>query len=146
MLTLEAQAGMLALREGATWLATADDYLRVSLRERLLRYNPQAICIPWEECVIKRTITIFGGLLLFRRLLTGYIDPSTGGMLFQALAVVFALISTVVLFFSGRIRMFFSRMRRSARERGSDPNASEQLDSTAELSAATDNSPDSLDG
>lgn len=45
-----------------------------------------------------------------------YIDPNTGGMLFQILAVVFATLSGIVLFFSGKIRMFFARLRRRARE------------------------------
>jgi hypothetical protein len=33
-----------------------------------------------------------------------YIDPNTGGMLFQILAALFALISGAILFFSGKIR------------------------------------------
>lgn len=45
-----------------------------------------------------------------------YIDPNTGGMLFQILAVVFAAISGFILIFSGRIRMFLTRMRRRSRE------------------------------
>ncbi len=45
-----------------------------------------------------------------------YIDPNAGGMLFQILAVLFGLISGFVLFFSGRIRMIFARLRRSRRE------------------------------
>lgn len=44
-----------------------------------------------------------------------YIDPNTGGLLFQLLAVLFATISGVILFFSGRIRMFFARWRRKMR-------------------------------
>ena len=44
-----------------------------------------------------------------------YIDPNTGGVLFQALAGVLAVFSTVVLVFSKNIRQFFSRLRRSAR-------------------------------
>ena len=46
-----------------------------------------------------------------------YIDPNTGGMLFQVLAVLFGILSAALLFFSGRIRLFFARMRRQARER-----------------------------
>ena len=45
-----------------------------------------------------------------------YIDPNTGGMLFQVLAVVFAALSGFVLFFSGKIRMFFAKLRRRVRE------------------------------
>ena len=41
-----------------------------------------------------------------------YIDPSTGGILFQVLAIAFTAISGVILLFSNRIKMFFTRMRR----------------------------------
>ena len=41
-----------------------------------------------------------------------YIDPSTGGLLFQVLAVAFTAVSGVILLFSNRIKMFFSRLRR----------------------------------
>ena len=44
-----------------------------------------------------------------------YIDPNTGGVLFQALAGVLAAVSGVLLLFSRNIRQFFSRMRRNAR-------------------------------
>ncbi len=57
-----------------------------------------------------------------------YIDPNTGGMLFQILAVAFGLFSGVILFFSGRIRKFFARFRRRMRERGK-PEADNTLSS-----------------
>lgn len=41
-----------------------------------------------------------------------YIDPSTGGALFQILAIAFTAVSGVILIFSNRIKMFFSRLRR----------------------------------
>ena len=44
-----------------------------------------------------------------------YIDPSTGGILFQALAGLFAVLSGVLFFFSRNIREFFARLRRRAR-------------------------------
>ena len=50
-----------------------------------------------------------------------YIDPNTGGMLFQVLAVLFGVISGTVLIFSSRIKMGLSKLRRSIRER-SDQN------------------------
>jgi hypothetical protein len=43
-----------------------------------------------------------------------YIDPNTGGILFQALAGVLAVFSGVLLLFSRNIRQFFSRLRRNA--------------------------------
>ena len=45
-----------------------------------------------------------------------YIDPSSGGILFQALAATFVAVSGVVLVFSGRIKAFFSQLRRKSRE------------------------------
>ena len=45
-----------------------------------------------------------------------YIDPNTGGLLFQVLAGAFGLISGAILLFSGRIRMMIARFRRSRRE------------------------------
>lgn len=41
-----------------------------------------------------------------------YIDPSSGGMLFQLLAVLFTLFSGFILFFSRHIKSAFTRVRR----------------------------------
>jgi len=49
-----------------------------------------------------------------------YIDPNTGGMLFQILAVLFGVFSGLVLFFSSRIKMIFARFRRANREKVSE--------------------------
>lgn len=48
---------------------------------------------------------------------TSYIDPNTGGMLFQILAVAFALLSGFVLFFYRHIIMTFTRIMRFIREK-----------------------------
>lgn len=48
---------------------------------------------------------------------SAYIDPNTGGMLFQILAVAFTLLSGVIFFFSSRIKMTFARMMRFLREK-----------------------------
>jgi hypothetical protein len=45
-----------------------------------------------------------------------YIDPNTGGVLFQALAAVFVAVSGLLLVFSGRIRGYLSQLRRKSRE------------------------------
>ena len=45
-----------------------------------------------------------------------YIDPNTGGVLFQALAAAFAVVSVVLLSFSGRIRQMIARLRRKTRK------------------------------
>jgi hypothetical protein len=44
-----------------------------------------------------------------------YIDPNTGGVLFQALAGLLAVASAILLVFSRNIRQFFSRLRRNSR-------------------------------
>ncbi len=46
-----------------------------------------------------------------------YIDPNTGGMLFQILVVLFGVFSAVILVFSGRIRIAFAKLRRQIRNR-----------------------------
>jgi hypothetical protein len=53
-----------------------------------------------------------------RLLAAAYIDPNTGGMLFQVLAIVFAFLSGSLLFFSAKIRMFFAKIFRRFREMG----------------------------
>jgi hypothetical protein len=45
-----------------------------------------------------------------------YIDPNTGGILFQALAAAFVAVSGILLVFSGQIRQAIAKMRRSARK------------------------------
>jgi hypothetical protein len=45
-----------------------------------------------------------------------YIDPNTGGMLFQILATAFAVFSGVVLVFSRQIRAAMARARRFLRD------------------------------
>jgi hypothetical protein len=42
-----------------------------------------------------------------------YIDPNTGGMLFQLLAVFLAVFSGILFFFSRQIRSGFARLRRA---------------------------------
>lgn len=45
-----------------------------------------------------------------------YIDPNTGGILFQALAVGLAAISGVLLVFSRKIREGIAKLRRAGRK------------------------------
>jgi len=45
-----------------------------------------------------------------------YIDPNTGGILFQALTSLLAVLSGVLFFFSRNIRQWFARMRRHGRK------------------------------
>lgn len=46
-----------------------------------------------------------------------YIDPNTGGMLFQVLAAGFAVVTGVLLAFSGKIRSGIAGLRRFLRKR-----------------------------
>ena len=46
-----------------------------------------------------------------------YIDPNTGGMLFQIFVVLFGVFSAVILLFSGKIRIAFAKLRRRIRNR-----------------------------
>jgi hypothetical protein len=62
-----------------------------------------------------------------------YIDPNTGGMLFQILAALFALLSGVILFFSGKIRMFFAQVRRRFREASYEDNDHEDVNEVEEV-------------
>jgi hypothetical protein len=49
------------------------------------------------------------------RWVVGYIDPNTGGMLFQLLAILFAFSSAIILFFSRQIRVGLARISRVVR-------------------------------
>jgi hypothetical protein len=49
------------------------------------------------------------------RWMGSYIDPNTGGMLFQLLAVIFAFSSAIIFFFSRQIRMGLARISRLVR-------------------------------
>jgi hypothetical protein len=62
-----------------------------------------------------------------------YIDPNTGGMLFQILAALFALLSGVILFFSGKIRMFFAQAKRRLREASNEGKDHEGLNDVEEV-------------
>jgi len=55
-----------------------------------------------------------------------YIDPSTGGMLFQVLAALLAVGSGILFFFSRQIKTFLARLRRSRREDDTSQNPPDQ--------------------
>jgi hypothetical protein len=59
-----------------------------------------------------------------------YIDPNSGGMLFQALLVVFGVISGSVLIFSSKIKMGFARLMRTFREKAGDEESTENVTET----------------
>ena len=55
-----------------------------------------------------------------------YIDPNTGGMLFQALAVLFGVFSGVILLFSSKIKMGIAKLRRKMRKDAEDTEATNE--------------------
>ena len=54
-----------------------------------------------------------------------YIDPNTGGILFQTLAVLFGVFSGVVLLFSSKIKMGIAKLRRSMRKESDETEVTE---------------------
>lgn len=48
-----------------------------------------------------------------------YVDPNTGGLLFQILAAAFATLSALVIVFSRHIRQILARLKRVWRARSS---------------------------
>jgi len=54
-----------------------------------------------------------------------YIDPNTGGMLFQLLAVLFAAFSGILLFFSRQIKTGIARLMRFFREKRAHDDSSD---------------------
>jgi hypothetical protein len=62
-------------------------------------------------------VFLFALIVTVRPAFAGYIDPNTGGMLFQFLAVIFAFLSGIFFFFAAQIRVAFARAKRFWRER-----------------------------
>ena len=54
-----------------------------------------------------------------------YIDPNTGGVLFQTLAVLFGVFSGVVLLFSSKIKMGIAKLRRAMRKESEETETTE---------------------
>jgi len=61
------------------------------------------------------TIVLLMVLTVFGTAQAAYIDPNTGGMLFQLLAVLIGVISGVLLLFSNQVKRAFYRIKRSLR-------------------------------
>lgn len=54
-----------------------------------------------------------------------YIDPNTGGILFQTLAILFGVFSGVVLLFSSKIKMAIAKLRRAMRKESEETEPTE---------------------
>ena len=55
-----------------------------------------------------------------------YIDPNSGGLIFQVLIVLFGVFSASVLLFSSKIKMGIAKLRRSVRKQGGDSDTIEE--------------------
>jgi hypothetical protein len=64
---------------------------------------------------LKSILMVFILSLVSVQPVLAYIDPNTGGMLFQALAASFAVLTGMALLFSRQIRAGFARARRHLR-------------------------------
>ncbi len=69
-----------------------------------------------KQIIIKSVLLALLTSLVNAQLALAYVDPTVGGILFQALAMVFTVLSGLILIFSSRIRMAFARTRRFLRE------------------------------
>lgn len=79
--------------------------------------------------MIQYALAIPGWNNFFLLPVLGYIDPNTGGMLFQILAVIFAALSGFFLVFSGRIKSaFYQLKRRISKKNANGLSASSQVD------------------
>ena len=75
---------------------------------KLIELGQVALC---SVIIIVRVEIIYHGEIRM------YIDPSAGGLIFQALAVLFGFASGAILLFSGRIKMGIARGKRWWREK-----------------------------
>ncbi len=57
-----------------------------------------------------------------------YIDPNSGGMLFQVLIVLFSTLTGVLLVFSGRIRAYIGKFRRRMQKPDESSTNNDQTD------------------
>lgn len=64
--------------------------------------------------------SVVRNLFLFTNIIA-YIDPNTGGMLFQVLVVLFGIITGLLLFLSSRLKGFFYKIRRKINRSDSAP-------------------------
>jgi hypothetical protein len=54
-----------------------------------------------------------------------YIDPNSGGMLFQVLVVILGVFTGTILVFYSRIKMGIARIRRNVREKFEEGSSSD---------------------
>lgn len=69
-----------------------------------------------KPIIFKSILLAFIASLILAEPAYAYIDPNTGGIVFQVLAVIFTLFTSILLFFSSRLRMGFARFSRFVRD------------------------------
>lgn len=74
------------------------------------------------------TIVFLMSLAVFGTAQAAYIDPNTGGALFQILAVLIGVISGMLLLFSSQVKKVFYRIKRSVRGEKSELSDENQPD------------------
>jgi hypothetical protein len=77
-------------------------------------------------------ISTSSSMLSLSLVIAAYIDPNTGGMLFQILAVLFGVISGALLLFSGKIKGIYYQIRRRIRDSSLEPKVEIELDNQLE--------------
>lgn len=73
-------------------------------------------------------IVFLMSLAVFGTAQAAYIDPNTGGALFQILAVLIGVISGMLLLFSSQVKKVFYRIKRSVRGEKSELSDENQPD------------------
>ncbi len=71
--------------------------------------------------VLSLGIAAVSNPVYMKLIISAYIDPNTGGMLFQILAVLFGVISGALLLFSGKIKGYYYRLKRRIQDSDTDP-------------------------
>jgi uncharacterized YccA/Bax inhibitor family protein len=74
------------------------------------------------------TIVFLMSLAIFGTAQAAYIDPNTGGAIFQILAVLIGVISGMLLLFSSQVKKVFYRIKRSVRGEKSELSDESQPD------------------
>lgn len=73
-------------------------------------------------------IVLMMSIAVFGTARAAYIDPNTGGMLFQILAVLIGVLSGLLLLFSSQVKKAFYRIKRSLRGSKSEQIQESQTD------------------
>jgi hypothetical protein len=66
----------------------------------------------FRKSILSILLTLILSLIFVNQSRAAYIDPNTGGMLFQLLAVLFGLFSGLILLFSSQVKKAFYRVAR----------------------------------